>query len=200
MSTINGPGTESTPSSTGSGTETLKRDARAVADEATNVAEEIKSEASAQVEQLTEEAKEQLSQATDKVRGLASEQKDLLAAQIGDVASAMERVASDLEANNGASAQYARMIADRAGKLSSSIRDNSVDQLLDMAQDFGRRQPAAFLGAAALLGFAASRFLTASANRSAAQPLNEGIDTGDGGRRPPAQPDLYMTDTDGGRL
>jgi hypothetical protein len=34
------------------------------------------------------------------------------------------------------------------------------------AQDFGRRQPAMFLGAAALLGFAASRFLMASATRS----------------------------------
>jgi hypothetical protein len=47
--TIDGPGTESTSSSTGGGTETLKRDAWAVADEATNVAEEIKSEASAEV-------------------------------------------------------------------------------------------------------------------------------------------------------
>ena len=58
------------------------------------------------------------------------------------------------------------MIADNAEKLSSLVRDNDVDQLLAIAQDFGRRQPVAFLGAAALLGFAASRFVTASAQRS----------------------------------
>ena len=55
---------------------------------------------------------------------------------------------------------------DNAEKLSTSIRDNSIDELMSQAQDFGRRQPAVFLGAAALLGFAASRFLLASANRS----------------------------------
>jgi hypothetical protein len=61
------------------------------------------------------------------------------------------------------------MIADNAEKLSAAIRDNDVDQLLGMAQDFGRRQPVAFMGAAALLGFAASRFVTASAKRRSDQ-------------------------------
>jgi hypothetical protein len=162
--------TSSSPAEKLPGQDRLTRDARAVANEAQNVAGEIRSEATAQVEQLAGQAKEQLSQATDKVRGLAADQKDLLAAQVGGVADAMERVANDLESNNGASARYARMIADNAEKLSSSIRDNSVDQLLGMAQDFGRRQPAAFIGAAALLGFAASRFLTASAQRPPAPP------------------------------
>jgi hypothetical protein len=43
-----------------------------------------------------------------------------------------------------------------------------------MAQDFGRKQPAAFIGAAALLGFVASRFVMASANRptSEQEPAN----------------------------
>jgi hypothetical protein len=42
---------------------------------------------------------------------------------------------------------------------------------MQIAQDFGRRQPAAFLGAAALLGFAASRFLLASAKRAGEQNI-----------------------------
>jgi hypothetical protein len=179
------------------GEDTLKRDARAVAEEAQSVAQDLKQEATAQVENLADQAKAQLSQATDKVRGLASEQKDLLAAQVGGVADAMERVASDLETSNGASAHYARMIADNAEKLSSSIRDNSVDQLMSMAQDFGRRQPAAFIGAAALLGFAASRFLTASANRPAETAQTDATeDTA----LPATMSDLNATDLDAGRL
>ena len=201
MPTTSGSGPQSETSSVGTavGHDALKRDARAVVDEAQNVAADVTSEASAQIEQLTGQAKEQLAQATDRVRGIASEQKDLLAAQVGGVADAMERVASDLESNNGASARYARMIADNAERLSSSIRDNSVDQLVGMAQDFGRRQPAAFIGAAALLGFAASRFLMASASRPAQPPLEQ-PDGGDDAQLPASQPDLYASDADSGRL
>src|SRR5690606_200792 len=101
----------------------------------------------------------------DEVKSMAADQKTLLADQVGGVADALRRATTDLEQTNGASANYARMIADNAEKLSATIRDNDVDQLLGMAQDFGRRQPVAFMGAAALLGFAASRFVLASAKR-----------------------------------
>jgi hypothetical protein len=37
-----------------------------------------------------------------------------------------------------------------------------------MAEEFGRKQPLAFLGVAALAGLAGSRFLTASAKRTSA--------------------------------
>jgi hypothetical protein len=202
MPSTNGSDTESAPSSDGikPDQESLKRDARAVADEAHSVTSEIRSEATAQIEQLAGQAKEQLSQATDKVRGVAGEQKDLLAAQMDGVADAMERVATDLESSNGASAQYVRIIADNAEKLSSSIRDNSVDELVSMAQDFGRRQPAAFIGAAALLGFAASRFLMASASRPAAQPASEQTDLGEDTQLPASQSDFLSADPDGGRI
>jgi hypothetical protein len=145
----------------------LKTDAGAIAGEAKSVLGQVSDEAGAQISQLADQAKAQVSVATDKVKGVAAEQKDLLAAQVGGVADAMQRVAADLEASGGASAPYARMIADNAKQLSSTIRDNDVDQIMAKAQDFGRHQPVAFMGAAALLGFAASRFLMASANRSA---------------------------------
>lgn len=139
-----------------------------VADQAKDAANTVASNVTSGVDQLAQTAKEQLAQANDKARGLVSDQKDYLAEQIGGVAEAMDRVADDLEQSNGASAQYARMLADNAEKLSSSIRDKSIEDLMNSAQDFGRRRPAAFLGAAALLGFAASRFLMASASRSSA--------------------------------
>jgi hypothetical protein len=74
------------------------------------------------------------------------------------------------------------MIADNAERLSGAIRDKSVDQLIGMAQDFGRKQPAAFIGAAALLGFVASRFVMASASRPVDAPdtaaVADGYDPG----------------------
>jgi uncharacterized protein YjbJ (UPF0337 family) len=157
-------------SPTGSGaavgtTPDLAADANALVGEAKSAAGKVVDEAKDQVAGLADRAKEELGAATDKAKSLASDQKDLLAEQVGGVAEAIGKAASDLEQSNGPSAQYARMIADNAEKLSSAIRDNDVDQLLGMAQDFGRRQPVAFMGAAALLGFAASRFVTASAKR-----------------------------------
>ena len=140
-------------------------DANAILAEAKTKATEVADEARDQVAGLADLAKTEMSEATDKVKSMAADQKTLLADQVGGVADALRRATTDLEQTNGASANYARMIADNAEKLSATIRDNDVDQLLGMAQDFGRRQPVAFMGAAALLGFAASRFVLASAKR-----------------------------------
>ncbi len=143
----------------------LAADANALMDEAKSAAGKVVEEAKGQVEGLTDRAKSELGDATEKVKSLASDQKDLLAEQVTGVADAIGKTAADLEQSNGPSAHYARLIADNAEKLSDVIRNNDVDQLLGMAQDFGRRQPALFVGAAALLGFAASRFVLASSKR-----------------------------------
>jgi hypothetical protein len=145
--------------------ETLRSDAQDVVETAKSEFDKVAQEATAQASDLAEQAKAQLADVTHKAKGLAAEQKDLLAGQIGGVADAMERVATDLESSDASSAHYARMIADGATKLSDTVRNNDVDAILNMAQDFGRKQPAAFIGAAALLGFAASRFLLASGKR-----------------------------------
>lgn len=118
-----------------------------------------------QVAAIAEEAKAQVGELADKAKGLASEQKDLLASQLGGVSEAIEKVAGELEGRNETSAHYVRMVADGATRLTSTLKDNSVDDILAIAQDFGRKQPAAFLGVAALLGFAASRFVSASSHR-----------------------------------
>lgn len=145
--------------------ETLRHDAEAVVETAKHEFDKVKDEATAQASELAEAAKAQIADVTEKAKGLAAEQKDLLAGQIGGVADAMQRVATDLEGQNASSAQYARMIADGAARISDTVKNNDVDAIMAMAQDFGRKQPGAFIGAAALLGFAASRFLLASAKR-----------------------------------
>jgi hypothetical protein len=145
--------------------DTVRDDARKVADTARKDLDEVTQEAKAQAGALAEQAKAQFDDAAQKAKGLAEEQKDLVAGQIGGVAEAMKKVAGELEESNASSASYARMIADGANRISDTIKNNDVDAIMHMAQDFGRKQPAAFVGAAALLGFAASRFLMASAKR-----------------------------------
>lgn len=196
-----GPTTQPSRGSAGTTpTPDLAGDANALMDEARTAAGKVTDEAMEQVATLTDRAKEEVGVATEKARSIATDQKDIIAEQVGGVADAMSRAASELETSNGSSAHYARMIADNAERLSATIRDNDVDQLLGMAQDFGRRQPALFIGAAALLGFAASRFVTASAHRrEEAQTVADdgsgaysGIGTGNGQTRPDG-PDSWTT-------
>lgn len=129
---------------------------------------EFGTELKEQVGTLKEEAASQLEDVTSKAKSLASEQKDLLSEQLGGIVEAVEKVAGELEGSDASSAGYVRMVADSARNLSATIKDNDVDSILHMAQDFGREKPVAFMGAAALLGFAASRFVLASARRKPA--------------------------------
>ncbi len=169
--------------------ETLKTDASALLDKAKGDLGSVASQAKDQVASLTDQAKEQVAgladqakaqvaETTEKLKGLAGEQKDALVNQVTGVSDAIEKVATELEQSNSTGAQYARMVADSAAKFTETVENKNVDELLGMAQDFGRKQPAAFIGAAALLGFAASRFLLASAKRAEAAAPAEPTSTG----------------------
>ena len=139
----------------GSATETARRDLDAVAQKA---ADEVAS--------LKHQAGEQIHDATDKAKTFASEQKDLAAGQISGVASAINKVADELDSGDQQMvARYARDLASGLSKFGGTVQNKNVDDLMGMAQNFGRSQPLAFLGAAALAGFVASRFALASAHR-----------------------------------
>ena len=136
-------------------TETAKRDLQNLTDQAAADARELK-----------EQAEEQLSAATEKAKSFAGEQKDLLAQQVNGVAAAISKVAGELEqSDQRAIARYARDLAGGLSKFGRNVEGKDVDDLMGLAQSFGREQPLAFLGAAALAGFVASRFAQASAHR-----------------------------------
>lgn len=151
------------------------------------VGDELKHEAAS----IADAAREQLEQATDKAKGIAEQQKTALADQLDGVSSSLDKVAGELEDKGESSAQYVRMVADGASKLTSTVRDNNVDDILAMAEDFGRKQPVAFMGAAALLGFVASRFMVASASRRSEHAGRSNAST----YAPPATPNSYAADT-----
>lgn len=159
--------------------DTLIRDAEAVVETAKSEFDKVATQVSHDAGDLAHEAQARIGDVAHKAKGLAGEQKDLLAGQIGGVAEAMRRVADDLTQNNASGADYARTIAASATRISDTVRENDVDALVGLAQDFGRKQPVAFMGAAALLGFAASRFVLASAKREDEQSAQVSTDTTD---------------------
>lgn len=143
----------------------LKEDAGALLDTARAELAGLKDEAATQASAVADEAKAEIGKLADKAKGMAAEQKEFVAGQIGSVAEAVQKVAGELEANDATTAGYARTIADTVTQFSDTVKNKDIDELLSIAEDFGRKQPVAFMGAAALLGFAASRFLVASASR-----------------------------------
>lgn len=150
----------------GSAAETAKRDLGTAAETAKSELDAVAQKAAAEVSNLKQQAGAQIKDATEKAKGFASEQKDFAAGQITGVATAIDRVADELETSEQPMiARYARDLASGLNRFGDTVQNKDVDDLLGMAQSFGRSQPLAFLGAAALAGFVASRFALASAQR-----------------------------------
>ncbi|MDR6668023.1 nutrient deprivation-induced protein [Rhizobium sp. 1399] len=106
-----------------------------------------------------------------KVQDKAAEQKNFAARQVGGVATALEKVGSELEAGDQRDVgRLARRIGHDIQAIAKDMEGRDLGEIAGMAEAFGRRQPVAFLGAAALAGLVASRFLTASAKRPASRP------------------------------
>lgn len=127
---------------------------------------DIKQKVSEDVRSVQQKAQEQLADATDKAKDVAAQQKNIVAEKISGVAAAMEKIGGELE--QGEQADIGRMtrnLSSSLRKFSDDIKDRDLGEIAGMAEDFGRKQPLAFLGIAALAGLAASRFLTASASR-----------------------------------
>lgn len=145
----------------------------------------ITQHAASDARDLGHKAQEKIGEATDKAKSFAGSQKDLAASQINGVADAISKVATELAGSDQkVVGQYARDIANGLSNLGQQIESRDIDDLLGTAQDFGRTQPVAFLGLAALAGFAASRFALASNHRRDAQALPTDAGARSGGHQP----------------
>ena len=111
-------------------------------------------------------AKDVASQATDKLRQTVDGQKNVGAEYVGNLADTMRRAAREFDNDLPIAGTYIRKAASQIEGVSDSIKNGEFEDLIRGAQDFARRQPTAFLGIAALAGFAAVRFLKSSAPAS----------------------------------
>ncbi len=122
-------------------------------------------------QQAGEAAKEKLEDLKEAAQGLAGEAGERVADeaerrragtgdQVAQIAEALTKAAESLDEGSRPREVF-EAAADGMDRLASEIQGKSIGQLVGDASDFGRRHPAAFVGGAALLGFALSRFSTA---------------------------------------
>ncbi len=117
----------------------------------------------------TDAVKDTANTALDKVNETVAEQTNFMAHQVGDIATALQKVGAELQ--NGDQqhvGRFAKQIGESVQAIAKNIEGRDLGEIASMAEEFGRKQPLAFLGVAALAGLAGSRFLTASAKRTSA--------------------------------
>ena len=130
-----------------------------------NATDAVKSQA----ENLAGSAKEMASDAGEKLRASVSEQKAAGADYVGNVANIIRRTAYEFDSDIPQAGHYIRKAAAQLENVSEAMRNRDMSEIVGNVQDFARKQPTAFFGAAVLLGFAAVRFLK-SAPGNSSQP------------------------------
>lgn len=111
---------------------------------------------------IREKASEAAAAARDHAAERADSAKNSVAREVDDVASALRTAADQLRSGTPQARTFGRM-AEGLADASESLRDKDLVEMTHELNDFARRNPLAFLGGAALLGFAATRFARATA-------------------------------------
>jgi hypothetical protein len=134
-----------------------------------------------QASNLTEQAKDVASDAGDKLRASVSAQKAAGADYVGNVANIIRRTAYEFDTEMPQAGHYIRKAAAQIENVSEAMRNKNMSEIVGNVQDFARKQPTAFFGAAVLLGFAAVRFLKsapANVNQSTGVPAKSASNVG----------------------
>jgi hypothetical protein len=107
----------------------------------------------------------------DQVKQQAStrvnEQKVRAAEGLGSVASAIRQASEQLRSENQTLASYADKAVDQIQLFADRMRDKDPAEMVRDAERFARRNPAAFVGGAFVLGLAMARFLKSTGSQSA---------------------------------
>lgn len=108
-----------------------------------------------------QEAQSLKERATEEARTRAEGAKQTVADEVSAVGDALRTAAGELRDGSPQAQMFGRM-AEGLAEFADSVRGRSVPTLVDDLGAFARRNPGAFLGGAALLGFAAVRAARAS--------------------------------------
>jgi len=137
--------------------------AKARAQDAAGTVQDKAQQAAGQVQEKAQEAagqaKGQLRQQVDQRSTQAGEQVTTVAQDVRSVSSTLREQGKDRPA------QWADQIAERVERFGDYLKNADGDRILNDVENFGRRQPWGVVGAGALVGFLASRFLKASSSR-----------------------------------
>lgn len=143
--------------------EGLKEKAKAAASTAS---EDVKSRAQGVADTATTEA----AKYADQAKGAAAD-------ELKGVASALRTAADEMRSGSPQERTFSQ-IADSLADASDSMRDKDLGEMVGAVTDFAKRNPAIFLGSAALIGFAATRFAKASGNGGSARARHDSYGRG----------------------
>jgi len=156
------------------------RDLQGQASELTqSAAETVKTQAA----NLKEQAKDVASDAGEKLRTSMNEQKAAGADYVGNIANIIRRTAYEFDADIPQAGQYIRKAAAQLETVSEAMRNKNMSEIVGNVQDFARKQPTAFFGAAVFLGFAAVRFLKSGSGAAANTSMRFAGESNSGGGR-----------------
>jgi hypothetical protein len=112
--------------------------------------------------ELRETARQTMHDARDAVEARSEAAKGQAAQEIERTAHGLEAAANEMEGSR-LQQELLREAADGLKQISRAVSGKSVGEMVEELADFGRRNPLAFLGGAALAGFALARFARAGA-------------------------------------
>lgn len=151
------------PDQTRADPQQFKQDAGNARDTVTRDFEDIGQQAQQDLGEFTHYAQEEFDRARHAAGEFAEKRKSDAAEALSGLASALDRAADDMrEGDQKWAGDYARRFAGSLDGLAERARTSSIQDIVADVERFGRRSPGLFLGAAAMLGFAASRVLMAS--------------------------------------
>lgn len=107
---------------------------------------------------LREKASGLTSSAKQRASSLFDSQKSSAVSEVNQLADALRRVGGEMQDSRFAGSLI-NMAADKLQSLGSGIENRGLDELKDDVERFARRNPAAFIGGALVLGVMAARFL-----------------------------------------
>jgi hypothetical protein len=148
---------------------------RDIKDQATELTQSATEAVKTQADNLKESAKEVASDAGEKLRAGMIGQKAAGADYIANVANIIRRTAFEFDTDIPQAGQYIRKAATQLAGVSDAIRSKDMSEIVGNVQDFARKQPTAFFGAAVLLGFVAVRFLKSGTSAAASTPASGGL-------------------------
>jgi hypothetical protein len=143
---------------------------RGLKDQASELTQTATETVKTQAGNLTDQAKDVASNAGEKLLASVSDQKAAGADYVGNFANIIRRTAYEFDTEMPQAGHYIRKAAAQIENVSEAMRNKNMSEIVGNVQDFARKQPTAFFGAAMLLGFAAVRFLK-SAPANVNQPV-----------------------------
>lgn len=139
----------------------------------TSAKDDVKQAAASATEDLKSGARDMADTVSAEASNYASQAKSTAADEVKDIASALRSAAEELRRGSPQERTFSQ-IADGLADASDAVRGKDLSEIVSDVNGFARRNPLMFLGSAALVGFAATRFAKAS---SAAQDRSVQNDT-----------------------